>query len=1427
MKRVKEKFKSSSFALFKKVLAGFFLCLCHSFTCLGYSFILRFEVKGSLDGRHAVTDSLAADVSKDTYFNHFFLKDDGTLVYPHNRFDNLISRHQDPSEYDMIIDANVSSGCLCANEPLLLIGIGKLGPLEVTPKNSKWNYLIPNSTPPYTKQSISPSIMTAAEAIDPYVQAVIPDVPLLRDLVLNQASKNAGHILVLPHGPLTQSTPDPKMVQSFTQSLLNMIKLGGYMTGQEFYVNLVVNGAESVLKLKTLLQSLSVMPSDDVLTKSFSDAITSGPDAPDAFSVPIGAEGEIPRSGGGTAFAESTTPYSRPIYNRPPRAKVDIDCSNCFKGIKVGTTAKNSIYAADGSWVQFKPNSVPNEDSRIHYRWYGLPSLKAFGLGRALSGVSDPKQPGRIVMDNSLRQSGLYGLMKYRGPIPPIGCASVSNWTELFVGCSGNPDDREGLIKLDGQDDFAEHYWFDLAGKGKRYKTYAPVVCEGEDVKIVSGGAHSDQYCKYTYEWFGPGLVLKEGTTNEYVMTPNVLIGGLTEVNVTEQGVTSKRMMPIETGETLTIKNMTQEMSGVYTRIASRTGEGHAGVPDFFCKECFRIAQLTITVKPSSPKLTSNSPVCEKEDLIISISPTTKDRTEYQWAHESTPNVWSPWSADTKITLRNVTTSMNGVYLVRSKDTKSGCESKYPVTITVEVRENTPINLSLSKNAVYAGRKSILTASLSGTNKAPEGGITITITDMGGNAIRGTDYEPLPSNLYIPVNENSTSTIITTKWMKPTIGDPLKKLIVVGSIADGTSSSCKKTCYIMSASTTTLTINPLFKPAITNGPISPICSEDVVNVALSSTLTGTTYEWTASKGVGEVSGFEASGSSSIIHEKLTNNNHALSGTVIYTIIPRVEDPEDRSLYIYGEAKSLTAAVMPISAKTIVDTKRVSVDALSFNWLPENPPQNNVTYRWYTHADKAEGVIQEGKGVNSTYSIPTLKPGKYKYYISTQEDGYCENKATEIELLAQHHIQLAFDKSELQQGDKAILSANLLGTVIAPDGGISITIHTEGSAEKGTHYDGLLSTMYIPKGSKSVSTTITTNGFNTMEDDKVLVIKGQAKDYIIKESASLTITRNTDNNKITLTFTKPTVDGGHIAKLTASLPPTIHAGRQITIELHQDHASQALRGTDYEHLKASITIPRGENSFTMNAFKAKNNCVIDGTKTLILEGVEPTGYEIQKPNPTIVILDKTGDHWANREITLDFEFKEVRGSETDLLKICLPNCVTSVKPIHIKLRKRRTVLPSEAAKKNINYKEFSFDVTIPANTNCTSVLVHTLIDRNSDIKTLWLTGKADGYHVNSDKINIVTPKILIPNVFTPNGDGQHDTWEIHNLDLYRSCIVTVYSRWGQMVFRSTGYPEEGGWDGTYRGQPLPVGSYSYIIDLRDGSPVLRGYVAIIR
>jgi gliding motility-associated-like protein len=83
--------------------------------------------------------------------------------------------------------------------------------------------------------------------------------------------------------------------------------------------------------------------------------------------------------------------------------------------------------------------------------------------------------------------------------------------------------------------------------------------------------------------------------------------------------------------------------------------------------------------------------------------------------------------------------------------------------------------------------------------------------------------------------------------------------------------------------------------------------------------------------------------------------------------------------------------------------------------------------------------------------------------------------------------------------------------------------------------------------------------------------------------------------------------------------------------------------------------------------------------------------------------------------------------------------------------------------------------------------------------------------------------FIPNTFTPNGDGINDTWNIKFLD--SNCSVNIVNRWGQNVFTSIGYGIP--WDGTYKGTPLPAGTYYYIINLKNGDKVLAGYVAIMR
>jgi len=86
-------------------------------------------------------------------------------------------------------------------------------------------------------------------------------------------------------------------------------------------------------------------------------------------------------------------------------------------------------------------------------------------------------------------------------------------------------------------------------------------------------------------------------------------------------------------------------------------------------------------------------------------------------------------------------------------------------------------------------------------------------------------------------------------------------------------------------------------------------------------------------------------------------------------------------------------------------------------------------------------------------------------------------------------------------------------------------------------------------------------------------------------------------------------------------------------------------------------------------------------------------------------------------------------------------------------------------------------------------------------------------------------VSIPSVFTPNGDGINDTWNIPALVNYPNCNVSVYNRFGGLVFQSKGYDKA--WDSRYNGKVLPQGTYYYVINTDSGSSPLTGSVTIIR
>jgi len=85
----------------------------------------------------------------------------------------------------------------------------------------------------------------------------------------------------------------------------------------------------------------------------------------------------------------------------------------------------------------------------------------------------------------------------------------------------------------------------------------------------------------------------------------------------------------------------------------------------------------------------------------------------------------------------------------------------------------------------------------------------------------------------------------------------------------------------------------------------------------------------------------------------------------------------------------------------------------------------------------------------------------------------------------------------------------------------------------------------------------------------------------------------------------------------------------------------------------------------------------------------------------------------------------------------------------------------------------------------------------------------------------TSSIKVYAYLSPNGDGHNDTWQIDRSDLLDDCVITVYNRYGQEVFRSQGYKVE--WDGKQDGKALPTGEYYYLIK---GSIVQKGVLVIM-
>ena len=94
-----------------------------------------------------------------------------------------------------------------------------------------------------------------------------------------------------------------------------------------------------------------------------------------------------------------------------------------------------------------------------------------------------------------------------------------------------------------------------------------------------------------------------------------------------------------------------------------------------------------------------------------------------------------------------------------------------------------------------------------------------------------------------------------------------------------------------------------------------------------------------------------------------------------------------------------------------------------------------------------------------------------------------------------------------------------------------------------------------------------------------------------------------------------------------------------------------------------------------------------------------------------------------------------------------------------------------------------------------------------------------------QIVVVFIDIEVPNFFTPNSDGENDTWTPLHIEHYPNIMTDLHDRSGRIVATIRQWET---WNGVYEGVALPSGDYWYVIRLNNGTNrEIVGHVTIYR
>lgn len=97
---------------------------------------------------------------------------------------------------------------------------------------------------------------------------------------------------------------------------------------------------------------------------------------------------------------------------------------------------------------------------------------------------------------------------------------------------------------------------------------------------------------------------------------------------------------------------------------------------------------------------------------------------------------------------------------------------------------------------------------------------------------------------------------------------------------------------------------------------------------------------------------------------------------------------------------------------------------------------------------------------------------------------------------------------------------------------------------------------------------------------------------------------------------------------------------------------------------------------------------------------------------------------------------------------------------------------------------------------------------------------------SDAFQLFLEDCVIPNVITPNGDGQNDVFYTNIAETYSDTHITIFNRWGRKVYENENYDNT--WNGVNNGGgDLAAGVYYYVLTYNGGAKDEKGFITIMK